>query len=76
VQPSTIGFCGYAGGALLAAKFAVRKEEAPFDLVIDETTALHAASRERLRNLDPAKVAKFINAVDKFAQSGKEKPTN
>jgi hypothetical protein len=60
----------------VSAEFAVRKEEPPFDLVIDETTALHSASRERVRSLDPAKVAKFNIAVDEFVQSGKEKPTN
>jgi hypothetical protein len=38
--------------------------------------ALRAASRERVRKLDPAKVAKFNDDVDKFIQSGKEEPTN
>jgi hypothetical protein len=37
---------------------------------------LRAASRGRVRKLDPAKIAKFNEDVDKFIQSGKEKPTN
>ena len=54
----------------------MRGQEPPFDLVTSEIAALRAASRERVRKPDPAKIAKFNEDVDKFVQSGKEKPTN
>jgi hypothetical protein len=60
----------------VSAEFGVRGQEPPFDLVTSEIAALRAASRERVRKLDPAKIAKFNDDFDKFVQSGKEKPTN
>src|ERR1700722_16742978 len=60
----------------VSAEFGVRGQDPPFDLVTSEIAALRTASRERVRKLDPAKIAKFNDDVDKFIQSGKEKPTN
>ena len=60
----------------MSAEFGVRGQDPPFDLVTSEIAALRAASREPARKLDPAKIAKFNDDVDKFIQSGKEKPTN
>jgi hypothetical protein len=60
----------------VSAELGVRGQEPPFDLVRLEIAVLRAASRERVRKLDPAKIAKFNEDVDKFIQSGKEKPMN